>query len=139
MLRSSDAQSCFLLCFLFAEIPIDELMRHCMARSLLAQNPRTFDEASTAMCTVVDVLKSASLLTTDRHETVVKIHDVIRDVGISIAREKEAFLVDHGALRWPQNPTNGPSYKAMSLKFQKYQTASRRVGIFTTGNFNGWQ
>ncbi|KAG5555641.1 hypothetical protein RHGRI_006332 [Rhododendron griersonianum] len=121
MLRSSDAQSCFLLCCLFAEdaeIPIDELMRHCMARSLLAQNPRTFDEARTAMCTVVDVLKSASLLSTGNHETVVKIHDVIRDVGISIAREKEAFMVDHGALRWPRNPTNGPSYKAMSLSFK---------------------
>ncbi|KAF7148181.1 hypothetical protein RHSIM_Rhsim03G0014300 [Rhododendron simsii] len=121
MLRSSDAQSCFLLCCLFAEdakIPIDELMRHCMARSLLAQNPRTFDEARTAMCTVVDVLKSASLLSTGDHENVVKIHDVIRDVGISIACEKEAFMVDHGAIQWPRNPTNGPSYKAMSLSFQ---------------------
>ncbi|XP_058207675.1 uncharacterized protein LOC131320819 isoform X1 [Rhododendron vialii] len=127
MLQSSDAQSCFLLCCLFAEdaeIPIDELMRHCMARSLLAQNPRTFDEARTAMCTVVDVLKSASLLSTGDHETVVKIHDVIRDVGISIAREKEAFLVDHGALRLPQNPTNGPSYKAMSLSFKSIKGLS---------------
>ncbi|XP_058207678.1 uncharacterized protein LOC131320820 isoform X1 [Rhododendron vialii] len=121
MLPSSDAQSCFLLCCLFAEdakISIDELTRHCMARSLLAQNPRTFDEARTAMCTVVDVLKSASLLSTEDHETIVKIHDVIRDVGISIAREKEAFLVDHGALQWPRNPTNGPLYKAMSLSFK---------------------
>ncbi|XP_058215511.1 probable disease resistance protein At1g15890 isoform X2 [Rhododendron vialii] len=121
MLRSSDAQSCFLLCCLFvedAEISIDELMRHCMARSLLAQNPRTFHEARTAMHTVVGVLKSASLLSTDDHETVVKIHDVIRDVGISIAREKKGFLVDHGALHWPRNPTNGLSYKAMSLSFQ---------------------
>ncbi|KAF7113868.1 hypothetical protein RHSIM_RhsimUnG0106800 [Rhododendron simsii] len=121
MLRSLDAQSCFLLCCLFAEdaeIPIDELTRHCMARNLLAQSPRTFDEARTAMCTVVDVLKSASLLSTGDHETVVKIHDVIRDVGISIAREKEAFLVDHDAIQWPRNPTNGPSYKAMSLSFQ---------------------
>ncbi|KAF7113869.1 hypothetical protein RHSIM_RhsimUnG0106500 [Rhododendron simsii] len=95
MLRSSDAQSYFLLCYLFAEdaeIPIDELMRHCMART--------------------------SLLTTEDHETIVKIHDVIRDVGISIASEKEAFLVDHGALRWPRNPTNGPLYKAMSLSFK---------------------
>ncbi|KAG5554137.1 hypothetical protein RHGRI_011870 [Rhododendron griersonianum] len=51
-------------------------------------------------------------------ETIVKIHDVIRYVGISIAREEEAFLVDHGALRWPRNPTNGPSYKAMSLNLK---------------------
>ncbi|KAF7113202.1 hypothetical protein RHSIM_RhsimUnG0150300 [Rhododendron simsii] len=121
MLPSLDAQSCFLLCCLFAEdakISIDELTRHCMARSLLAQNPRTFDEARTAVCTVVDVLKSASLLSTEDHETIVKIHDVIRDVGISIAHEKEAFLVDHGALQWPRNPTNGPLYRAMSLSFK---------------------
>ncbi|KAH7854906.1 hypothetical protein Vadar_018938 [Vaccinium darrowii] len=121
MLRSSDAQSCFLLCCLFAEdaeIPIDELTRHCVARCLLALNPRTLDEARNAVCTVVDVLKSASLLTTGSHENVVKIHDVIRDVGISISRDEKAFLIDHGALRWPQNPSNGPLYSTISLNFK---------------------
>ncbi|KAG5555629.1 hypothetical protein RHGRI_006320 [Rhododendron griersonianum] len=120
-LPSPDAKSCFLLCCLFAkdaEIPIDELMRLCVARNLLDQNPHTLDEATNAVRTVVNTLKSASLLTTGSHETVVKIHDVIRDVGISIAREEEAFLVYHGALRWPRNPTNEPSYKAMSLSFK---------------------
>ncbi|KAG5555630.1 hypothetical protein RHGRI_006321 [Rhododendron griersonianum] len=119
--HSADAKACFLLCCLFAEdaeIPIDELMRFCVARNLLDQNPDTLDKARNAVRTVVDTLKSASLLTTGGHETIVKIHDVIRDVGISIAREEEAFLVDHGALRWPRNPTNGPSYKAMSLSFK---------------------
>ncbi|KAG5554134.1 hypothetical protein RHGRI_011867 [Rhododendron griersonianum] len=121
MLHSVDAKSCFLLCCLLAkdvEIPIDELMRLCVARNLLDQNPCTLDKARNAVRTVVDTLKSASLLTTGGHETVVKIHDVIRDVGISIAREEEAFLVDHGALRWPRNPTNGPLYKAMSINFK---------------------
>ncbi|KAG5555653.1 hypothetical protein RHGRI_006340 [Rhododendron griersonianum] len=121
MLHSADAKSCFLLCCLFAEdaeIPIDELMRLCVARNLLEQNPSTLDKARDAVRTVVDTLKSASLLTTGSHETVVKMHDVIRDVGISIAREEEAFLVDHGALQWPRNPTNGPLYKTMSLSFK---------------------
>ncbi|KAH7855474.1 hypothetical protein Vadar_025311 [Vaccinium darrowii] len=121
MLRSSDAQSCFLLCCLFAEdaeISIDELTRHCMARRLLAQNPHTLDEARNAVFTVVDALKSASLLTTGAHENVVKIHDVIRDVGISISRDEKAFLIDHGALRWPENPINGPSYSTISLNFK---------------------
>ncbi|KAH7855826.1 hypothetical protein Vadar_029442 [Vaccinium darrowii] len=121
MLQSSDAQSCFLLCCLFAEdaeIPIDDLTRHCVARRLLAQNPHTLDEARNAVCTVVDVLKSASLLTTGSHENVVKIHDVIRDVGISISRDEKAFLIDHGALRWPENPKNGPSYSTISLNFK---------------------
>ncbi|KAI8562173.1 hypothetical protein RHMOL_Rhmol03G0014200 [Rhododendron molle] len=118
---SSDAKSCFLLCCLFledAKISIDDLTRHCVARSWLSQNPRTLEEARNAVRTVVDALKSASLLSNGNDENVVRIHDVIRDVGISIAREKEAFLVDHGALRWPQNTTNGPSYKAMSLSFK---------------------
>ncbi|KAG5555652.1 hypothetical protein RHGRI_006339 [Rhododendron griersonianum] len=121
MLHSADAKSCFLLCCLFAEdaeIPIDELMRLCVARNLLEQIPSTLDKARDAVRTVVGTLKSASLLTTGGHETVVKMHDVIRDVGISIAREEEAFLVDHCALRWPRNPTNGPLYKTMSLSFK---------------------
>ncbi|KAF7148479.1 hypothetical protein RHSIM_Rhsim03G0015200 [Rhododendron simsii] len=118
----SDAQSCFLLCCLFhedAEIPIDELTRLCIARSLLAQNPFTLDEARNAVHTVVDDLKSASLLTTGSHENVVRIHDVIRDVGISIAGDQdEAFLIDHGAPQWPLIPTNAPSYSAISLAFK---------------------
>ncbi|KAH7853865.1 hypothetical protein Vadar_007462 [Vaccinium darrowii] len=112
MLESSDAKSCFLLCCLFAEdfeISIDDLTRHCVARSLLSQNPRTLEEARDAIRTVVYILKSTSLLSNGSNENVVRIHDVIRDVGISIAREEQAFLVDHGALQWPRNLVNEPS------------------------------
>ncbi|KAG5555632.1 hypothetical protein RHGRI_006323 [Rhododendron griersonianum] len=121
MLHPADAKSCFLLCCLFAEdaeIPLDELTRFCFAGSFLAQKPCTLEEARNEVYTVVDALKSASLLSNGNDENVVKIHHVIRDVGISIAREEEAFLVDHGALRWPQNPPNGPSYSAISLIFK---------------------
>ncbi|KAG5555647.1 hypothetical protein RHGRI_006335 [Rhododendron griersonianum] len=122
MLRSSDAQSCFLLCCLYSEdgeILIVELTRICIARSLLSQNPCTLDEARNAVHTAVDALKSASLLTTGGRENVVRIHDVIRDVGISIARDQdEVFLIDHGAPRWPPIPTNAPSYSAISLAFK---------------------
>ncbi|XP_058207668.1 disease resistance protein At4g27190-like [Rhododendron vialii] len=121
MLGSSDAKSCFLLCCLFledAEISIDDLTRHCVANSLLSQNPHTLDEARNAVRTVVDALKSASLLSTDYHENVVKIHDVIRDVGISIAREEKSFLIDHGAHEWPRNSRNVTSYSAISLSFK---------------------
>ncbi|KAI8562169.1 hypothetical protein RHMOL_Rhmol03G0013800 [Rhododendron molle] len=134
MLGSSDAKSCFLLCCLFledAEISIGDLTRHCVANSLLSQNPYTLDEARNAVRTVVDALKSASLLSTvvdalksdsllstDYHENVVKIHDVIRDVGISIAREEKSFLIDHGAHEWPRNSRNVTSYSAISLSFK---------------------
>ncbi|KAH7837070.1 hypothetical protein Vadar_009192 [Vaccinium darrowii] len=120
MLQSLDAQSCFLLCCSFAQdadIPIYKLTRHYIASSLFAQNSRTYIEARNAVCIIIDALKSASLLTTGGHEEAVKIHDVIRDVGVSIAREEKAFLIDHGVLRWPRNPTNKPSYSAISLSF----------------------
>ncbi|KAF7146987.1 hypothetical protein RHSIM_Rhsim03G0017300 [Rhododendron simsii] len=121
MLHLKDAKSCFLLCCLFgenAETPLDELTRFWFAGSFLAQKPCTLEEARNDVHTVVDALKSASLLSNGNDENVVKIHDVIRDVGISIAREEEAFLVDHGAFEWPQNPPNGPSYSAISLIFK---------------------
>ncbi|KAH7853616.1 hypothetical protein Vadar_004756 [Vaccinium darrowii] len=112
MLESTDSKSCFLLCCLFAEdieISIDDLTRHCVARSLLSQNPRTLQEARDAIRTVVYILKSTSLLSNGSNENVVRIHDVIRDVGISIAREEQAFVVDHGALQWPRNLVIEPS------------------------------
>ncbi|KAF7148797.1 hypothetical protein RHSIM_Rhsim03G0016800 [Rhododendron simsii] len=121
MLHPVDAKSCFLLCCLFGEddeIPLDELTRFWFAGSFLAQKPCTLEEARNEVHTVVDALKSASLLLNGNDENVVEIHDVIRDVGISIAREEEAFLVDHGAFEWPQNPPNGPSYSAISLIFK---------------------
>ncbi|KAH7854760.1 hypothetical protein Vadar_017500 [Vaccinium darrowii] len=121
LLGSSSAKSFFLLCCLFredAEIPIGDLTRHCLARRLLSQNPRTVEEVRNSVCTVIDALKSASLLSNGSHENVVKIHDIIRDVGISIAREKNPFFIEHGALHWLEN---GPVYSAISLTSGKIE------------------
>ncbi|KAH7846168.1 hypothetical protein Vadar_010691 [Vaccinium darrowii] len=118
LLGSSNAKSCFLLCCLFredADIPINDLTRHCLARRLLSQNPRTLEEVRNSVCTVIDALKSASLLSNGSYENVVRIHDIIRNVGISIAREEKAFFVEHGSLHWPENPIHGPPYLAISL------------------------
>ncbi|KAG5552320.1 hypothetical protein RHGRI_010412 [Rhododendron griersonianum] len=122
MLWSSDAKSCFLICCLFpkdVETTIDDLARHCLTRCLLSQNPDTLAEARDAVRALVGSLKSASLLSNDNDENVVRMHDVIRDVGISIARKEEAFLINHGAVRWPRNPINGTRYSAMSLRAEK--------------------
>ncbi|KAH7843391.1 hypothetical protein Vadar_016011 [Vaccinium darrowii] len=65
LLQSSNAKSIFLLCCLFredAEIPIGELTRHCLARRLVSQNPRTLEEVGNSVRSVVGTLKSASLL-----------------------------------------------------------------------------
>ncbi|KAH7854956.1 hypothetical protein Vadar_019578 [Vaccinium darrowii] len=120
MLVSPDAKSCFLLCCLFPEdfeISIDELMRLCVVRSLLFQKPHTLEEARDATRSAVDILISTYLLSNGSNENVVRIHDVIRDVGISIAREEQAFLVQHGAPQWPRNLVNETS--AISLNSAK--------------------
>ncbi|KAH7853714.1 hypothetical protein Vadar_005821 [Vaccinium darrowii] len=130
LLKSPNAKSCFLLCCLFredAEIPIGDLTRHCLARRLLSQNPRTVEEVRNSVLTVIDTLKSASLLSNGRHGNVVKIHDIIRDVGISIAHEENAFFVEHGALHWPENPIDGPPYSAISLISAKLEALPTKL------------
>ncbi|XP_028070129.1 probable disease resistance protein At4g27220 [Camellia sinensis] len=115
---SMDAKSCFLLCCMFpedAEIPIDELVRHCMARRLLVEKQDTLEKARDAVLTVVDTLKTCSLLLDDTNKNVVKMHDVIRDVAVSIANDEKAILVKHGVHEWPEEGTY-ESYLAISLR-----------------------
>ncbi|KAI8010767.1 Disease resistance protein [Camellia lanceoleosa] len=118
-LESSDAKSCFLLCCFFPEdanISIEVLARHCIARSLLGQNTNTLRRASRRVLTVVDILKDACLLLEGINENFVKMHDVIRDVALSIAKDDgKEILVKHGVKEWPEKDTC-ESYSAMSLR-----------------------
>ncbi|KAF7142487.1 hypothetical protein RHSIM_Rhsim05G0218900 [Rhododendron simsii] len=116
-LDSADAKSCFLLCCLFpedAQVPIEELARHCMARRLLDQNPNTLEEARDIVCSVVNTLKTSCLLLDGENDDFVKMHDIVRDVAISIAKEEKAFLVKHGVEEWPETGTY-EKYSAISL------------------------
>ncbi|XP_028105229.1 disease resistance protein At4g27190-like [Camellia sinensis] len=119
-LESSDAKSCFLLCCFFPEddnISIEVLARHCIARSLLGQNTNTLRRASRRVLTVVDILKDACLLLEGEDENFVKMHDVIRDVALSIAKDDgKEILVKHGDKKWPEKDTCESS-SAMSLRF----------------------
>ncbi|XP_028072808.1 disease resistance protein SUMM2-like isoform X2 [Camellia sinensis] len=119
-LESSDAKSCFLLCCFFPEddnISIEVLARHCIARSLLGQNTNTLRRASRRVLTVVDILKDACLLLEGEDENFVKMHDVIRDVALSIAKDDgKEILVKHGDKKWPEKDTCESS-SAMSLMF----------------------
>ncbi|CAL5394271.1 unnamed protein product [Camellia sinensis] len=118
-LESSDAKSCFLLCCFFPEdanISIEVLARHCIARSLLGQNTNTLRRASRRVLTVVDILKDACLLLEGEDENFVKMHDVIRDVALSIAKDDgKEILVKHGDKKWPEKETCESS-SAMSLR-----------------------
>ncbi|KAI8557045.1 hypothetical protein RHMOL_Rhmol05G0303600 [Rhododendron molle] len=118
LLESKDAKSCFLLCCLFpedAQVPIDELVRHCMARRLLGQNPDKLEEARDIVCSVVNTLKTSCLLLDGKNDDFVKMHDIVRDVAILIAKEEEAFLVKHGVEEWPEMGTN-EKWSAISLR-----------------------
>ncbi|KAF5949354.1 hypothetical protein HYC85_011347 [Camellia sinensis] len=119
-LESSDAKSCFLLCCFFPEdanISIEVLARHSIARSLLGQNTNTLRRASRRVLTVVDILKDACLLLQGTNENFVKMHDVIRDVALSIVKDDgKEILVKHGVKEWPEKDTC-ESYSAMSFRF----------------------
>ncbi|KAI8009843.1 Disease resistance protein [Camellia lanceoleosa] len=119
-LESSDAKSCFLLCCFFPEdanISIEVLARHCIARSLLGQNTNTLRRASRRVHTVIDILKDSCLLLEGENENFVKMHDVIRDVALSIVKDDgKEILVKHGDKKWPEKDTCESS-SAMSLRF----------------------
>ncbi|XP_028062162.1 disease resistance protein RPS2-like [Camellia sinensis] len=129
-LESKDAKSCFLLCCLFPEdneISIDDLVKHCVARRLLDQNPDTLEKARYRVLTVVETLKTSCLLLDATDENVVKMHDVIRDVAISIAKEQEAFLVKHGVQEWLEKGTY-ESYSAISLVSETIHDVPNELG-----------
>ncbi|CAL5336879.1 unnamed protein product [Camellia sinensis] len=119
-LESSDAKSCFLLCCFFPEdanISIEVLARQCIVRSLLGQNTNTQRRASCRVLTVVDILKDACLLLEGKDENFVKMHDVIRDVALSIAKDDgKEILVKHGVKEWPEKDKCESSL-AISLRF----------------------
>ncbi|KAL7216262.1 hypothetical protein ACSBR1_028248 [Camellia fascicularis] len=118
-LEPKDARSCFLLCSLFpedAEISIDDLVRYSIGMRLLDQNLNTFEEVTDRVLAMVDVLKTSCLLLEDTDENVVKMHDIIRDVAISIAEDEKRYLVKHGIDRWPEKGRY-EHYSAISLRF----------------------
>ncbi|XP_028086512.1 disease resistance protein At4g27190-like [Camellia sinensis] len=119
-LESRDVKSCFLLCCFFPEddeISIEVLARHCIARSLLGQDTNSLREASHRVLTTVNHLKDACLLLEGKDENFVKMHNAIRKVAISIAKDDgKEILVNHGVKKRPKEDTC-KSCSAISLRF----------------------
>ena len=93
-LKSDEAMSCFLLCCLFPEdydIHIEYLVRYEVGQSLLTKIDNV-GQARNRVHAIVKNLKRSFLLLDSEKEESVKMHDVVRDVAISIA-ENHGFLV----------------------------------------------
>ncbi|KAF3445369.1 hypothetical protein FNV43_RR10545 [Rhamnella rubrinervis] len=109
-LRSKQAKSCFLLCCLFPEdydIPIETLVRYGKGLRIF-QDTDTMEETRNRVHSLVQTLKRCFLLVDSNKEfkeEYVKMHDVVRDVALSIASKKEhGFVVRCADIidAWPE-------------------------------------
>ena len=105
-LKSDEAKSCVLLCCLFAEdsnIPIEFLVRYGVGQRLFAKIDTVADARNRVHTIVKNLKRSFLLLDSEEGEEHVKMHDVVRDVAISIA-ENKGFLVrcNETMEEWPE-------------------------------------
>ncbi|XP_027174322.1 disease resistance protein At4g27190-like [Coffea eugenioides] len=115
-LKSAEAKSLLLLCSLFPEdysIPIECLVRYGKELELFPDRRRLVDVRD-KVDTLIGHLKSSYLLLNDAtKEDSVKLHDVVRDVCLSIASKAEhEFLVSNSGVGEKN------SYTAISLVSQ---------------------
>ncbi|KAF2290904.1 hypothetical protein GH714_016437 [Hevea brasiliensis] len=87
LLEDEEAKSCFLLCSLFPEdfnVPVEDLVRYGMGLRLF-KKVENVHQARTRVYTLVDELKESFLLLEGEGYDHVKMHDIVRDVAMSIA------------------------------------------------------
>ncbi|KAF6169653.1 hypothetical protein GIB67_004045 [Kingdonia uniflora] len=127
-LETSETKLCFLLCALFPEdheVTMDALIGYAMGENLLG-DVETFREARGNLYLIVDTLICSGLLLNGRDLgfglknkdfQYVMMHDIIRDVAISIAREnrnESIISVGLGLQKWPELKDSGKCLR-MSL------------------------
>ncbi|XP_059656467.1 disease resistance protein At4g27190-like isoform X2 [Cornus florida] len=104
-LEHTDARSCFLHCSLFpedAEIPIDDLVIYGVGTRFLMDSSHPMKTARDRTSVLVDNLKKSHLLLEGKSNDFVKMHDIIRDVAISIALKEKGFLAKTDVREWPE-------------------------------------
>ncbi|XP_059658520.1 probable disease resistance protein At4g27220 [Cornus florida] len=104
-LEHTDARSCLLHSSLFpedAEIPIDDLMIYGVGMRFLMDNSYPMKTARDRTSVLVDNLKKSHLLLEGKSKDFVKMHDIIRDVAISIASKENGFLAKTDVRKWPE-------------------------------------
>ncbi|KAF3438020.1 hypothetical protein FNV43_RR20776 [Rhamnella rubrinervis] len=126
-LKSEEAKSCFLLCCLFPEdydIPIEILVKFGKGLRLF-ENIDSMEEARNRVRTLVQILKRCFLLLDSNKRGCVKLHDVVRDVAISLSSKKEhGFVVRCGneIEEWPEIDTwqNCTTISVVTNKIKKH-------------------
>ncbi|KAJ7950612.1 Disease resistance protein [Quillaja saponaria] len=109
LLENEEAKRCLLLCCLFPEdydISIEYLLRYGVGLGLFKGVP-TLLSARHRVHSLVDKLKRCFLLLDSHREESIKMHDVVRDVVMSIAREKHGYTVccDKEMKEWQNEDT----------------------------------
>ncbi|KAG6672374.1 hypothetical protein I3842_16G054700 [Carya illinoinensis] len=123
-LKSDEAKSCFLLCCLYPEdhdVPIEHLVRYGVAKRF-SKGLDTVEETRVYVHAIVKNLRRLYLLLNSYKVECVKMHDVVRDVAISIAsKEENGFMVklDKGLQDWPPTDRSYDSYTAISLLLEE--------------------
>lgn len=103
-LESDEAKTLFLMCCLFPEeahIPVDTLIRYGMGLHMFP-DLENLEEVRNRVHVLVEILKDQSLLKNNDDENYVQMHDVVRNVAMSIA--SDTFLVNHNtdSKKWPR-------------------------------------
>ncbi|KAG6624891.1 hypothetical protein CIPAW_16G057700 [Carya illinoinensis] len=118
-LKSDKAKSCFLLCCLYPEdydVQVEHLVRYGVAKRF-RKGLGTMEETRVNVRTIVKNLRRSNLLLDSNEDKCIKMHDIVRDVAISIAsRDENGFMValDRGLEEWPQKDRHD-SYITISL------------------------
>ncbi|KAM7481065.1 hypothetical protein LguiB_005648 [Lonicera macranthoides] len=124
-LENKQAKSLLLLCCLFQEdeaISIEALLRYGVGLELF-EDLDTLAETRNRVNSLVDELRNSYLLLGDDESAFVKMHDVIRDVCLSIAsKEEHGYMVRHDTSleEWPQKDKHSP-HTAISFYSNKMQ------------------
>ncbi|KAG7940938.1 hypothetical protein I3843_16G012000 [Carya illinoinensis] len=109
-LGSDEAKSCFLLCCLYPEdhdVPIEHLVRYGVAKRFL-NGSSIVERIREHVNTIVQNLQRSNLLLDSKYDECIKMHDIVRDVAISIAsRDEYGFMVELNRRHeeWPQKDT----------------------------------
>ncbi|XLR11206.1 hypothetical protein S83_039144 [Arachis hypogaea] len=102
-LKGNEMKALFLLCATVAENPlVSDLFYYGMGLGIF-NNTDTLEGAKDRLHIMISALKASCLLIEDNTQTKVKMHDVVREVAISIASRDHHMLIKHyGELKeWP--------------------------------------